>query len=295
MNSILSSKKIFFIFVFPAFAFFILIIIVPIISSAGYSLTEWNGFSEKTFIGFDNYKNLFVDFPDGFSKGVTNSFLLALASIFIQVPIALVLALVISNGIKGESFFRSVYLVPVIISTTVIGQLWLKIYQPKYGVLNYLLDRVGLDSWQHAWLASSTTALICSFFVIVWQYVGYHMLLLYSAIKSIPTTILEAARIDGASNFQIAKNIIIPLISPMIKVSVTFALIGSIKTFDLIYVLTKGGPIHATEVPTTIMFRVLINENNYGLGSAMAIFIIAECLVLTIMIQKFFNAKTYNY
>ncbi len=122
------------------------------------------------------------------------------------------------------------------------------------------------------------------------------MLLLYSAIKSIPKSMYEAAKVDGATNTQIARHITIPpLIKPMIKVCMTFALIGSLKTFDLIYVLTKGGPIHATEVPTTIMYRVLLAENNYGMGSSMAIFIIVECLIFTVLIQKMFKTENYTY
>lgn len=295
MNRILGNKKLIFIFVFPAFFFFAFIIILPIIFSSYYSLLDWNGYSEKIFVGLKNYGTMFSDFPAGFSKSIGNSLFLAILSVFIQIPLALLLAIAISKGVKGEGFFRTIYFIPVIISTTVIGQLWMKIYQPKYGMLNYLLHKMGLDSLQNAWLASTATALGCTFFVIVWQYVGYHMLLLYSAIKAIPKSLYEAAQVDGATTSQIAKHITIPLIMPMIKVCTTFAIIGSLKTFDLIYVLTKGGPVHATEVPTTIMYRVLLSENNYGLGSAMAIFIIIECLLFTVFVQKAFKAESFTY
>lgn len=295
MDRVLGNKKVIFAFVFPAFFVFSFIIILPIFFSTYYSTLDWNGYSKSIFIGFKNYTTLFADFPAGFTKGINNSLLLAFLSVFIQVPLALILALLISKGIKGEGFFRTIYFIPVIISTTVIGQLWLKVYQPKYGVLSYILDRLGLEAWKHPWLASTETALACTFFVIVWQYVGYHMLLLYSAIKTIPQSIYEAAKVDGANNMQLAKSITIPLIMPMIKTCVIFAMIGSLKTFDLIYVLTKGGPVHSTEVPTTIMYRVLITENNYGLGSSMAVFIILECLLITVVIQKLFKTKSYEY
>lgn len=295
MDRVLANKKLIFIFVFPAFVFFAMIIIVPIAYSGYISTLEWNGYTDSIFIGVQNYIEMFEDFPDGFTKGIINSGILALLSIFVQVPLALILALIISKGIKGEGFFRTTYFIPVIISTTVIGQLWMKIYQPNYGMLNYFLEAVGLENLQRPWLASIDTALAATFFVIVWQYVGYHMLLLYSAIKSIPKSLMEAAKVDGANNVQISRYITIPLLKPMIKVCATFALIGSIKTFDLIYVLTKGGPVHSTEVPTTIMYRVLLTENNYGMGSAMAIFIILECLIFTVMIQKLFKTESYTY
>lgn len=295
MDKVFSDKKAILLFVLPAFLVFFVIVILPIFFSAYYSTLDWNGIGKETFVGFKNYVNLFVDNKDGFMMSVKNSFLVAFFSVFVQVPLALILALVISKGIKGEGFFRTVYFIPVIISTTVIGQLWMKIYQPKYGMLNTLLDKLGLDFLQRNWLATPETALGSALFVIIWQYIGYHMLLLYSGIKAIPTTIYEAAEVDGASNFQKAVKITIPLIQPMIKVCVTFALIGSLKTFDLIYVLTKGGPIHSTEVPTTLMFSTIFLQNKYGYGSAMSIFIIIECLIFTVFIQRVFKAETITY
>lgn len=291
MDKVLGNKKAIFIFVFPAFIVFFLVAILPIFFSVYYSMLDWDGIGNGIFVGLKNYIDLFVNNTDGFSFAIKNSLILAVLSVFIQVPLALILAIIISKGIKGEGFFRTVYFIPVIISTTVIGQLWMKIYQPKYGLLNNILDSLNLDFLKHNWLGSPETALGCAFFVIVWQYIGYHMLLLYSAIKAIPKSLYEAAKVDGATNFQTAIKITIPLIMPMIKVCVTFALIGSLKTFDLIYVLTKGGPIHATEVPTTLMFSTIFLQNKYGYGSSMAIFIILECLVFTVLIQKTFKVK----
>ncbi|WP_304943299.1 carbohydrate ABC transporter permease [Vallitalea guaymasensis] len=291
MDKVLGNKKAIFIFVFPAFIVFFLVAILPIFFSVYYSMLDWDGIGNGIFVGLRNYIDLFVNNTDGFSFAIKNSFILAVLSVFIQVPLALILAIIISKGIKGEGFFRTVYFIPVIISTTVIGQLWMKIYQPKYGLLNNILESLNLDFLKHNWLGSPETALGCAFFVIVWQYIGYHMLLLYSAIKAIPKSLYEAAKVDGATNFQTAIKITIPLIMPMIKVCVTFALIGSLKTFDLIYVLTKGGPIHATEVPTTLMFSTIFLQNKYGYGSSMAIFIILECLVFTVLIQKTFKVK----
>jgi raffinose/stachyose/melibiose transport system permease protein len=295
MNKVFSDKKAIFIFVFPAFLIFFTIIILPIFFSAYYSTLQWNGIGEAVFIGVKNYVDLFVNNTDGFMMAIKNSFLVAFFSVFVQVPLALMLALVISKGIKGEGFFRTVYFIPVIISTTVIGQLWMKIYQPKYGMLNHLLEVTGLGFLKQNWLATPETALGSAFFVIIWQYIGYHMLLLYSAIKAIPQEVYEAAEVDGANNIQKASRITIPLILPMLKVCVTFALIGSLKTFDLIYVLTKGGPIHSTEVPTTLMFSTIFLQNKYGYGSAMAIFIIVECLIFTIFIQRFFKTENITY
>lgn len=165
----------------------------------------------------------------------------------------------------------------------------MKIYNPDYGLLNSFLKSIGLGNMAKAWLADPTTALGASFVPTLWQYVGYHMLLMYAAIKSIPTDIYEAAKLDGASGIQMAFRITIPLIKPMLKVCVTFSVIGALKIFDLVYVLTNGGPNHASEVPSTLLVNNIFVRSMYGYGSAIAIFIIIECLVFTGIIQKFFK------
>lgn len=291
MDKILNNKKAIFIFVFPAMLLFIIAVILPIIISTYYSLLDWNGIGKSTFVGIKNYTTLFVNNTDGFIKSVQNSFILAILSVVIQLPLSLVLALILARGIKGEGFFRTVYFIPVIISTVVIGQLFMKIYNPDYGMLNIILKNIGLGKYANAWLADTKTALFATFIPIIWQYVGYHMLLMYAAIKSVSEDIYEAAKIDGASAFTMAIHITIPLIKPILQVCTVFAVVGSFKAFDLIYVLTNGGPLHASEVPSTIMYSTIFNKYMYGYGSAMSTFIIVECLVFTLIIYKLFKDK----
>ncbi len=294
MDKVFSDKKAILIFLFPALLFFVVIIAAPVIMSAYYSTLDWDGLGEGVFVGVDNYKKLFIDNMDGFPKSVLNSFIFLLVSVGIQIPVSLFFALVLASGVKGEGFFRSVYFVPVIISTVVIGQLWMKIYHPEYGLLNVTFRSLGLESLTQNWLGDSNTALISAFAPILWQYVGYHMLLMYAAIKSISPEIYEAALIDGSTGLSTAFRITIPLISPMLKVSVTFSAIGSLKIFDLIYVLTNGGPAGATEVPSTIMVKSIFMSNKFGYGSAMAVFIIAECFIFTAIINKIFKKVEVN-
>ncbi len=199
------------------------------------------------------------------------------------------LALVLAKGVKGENAYRTIFFIPVIISSTIIAQMWMKVYHPEYGLLNTFLRNAGLEGWQKQWLADGRWALIAVFVPMIWQYIGYHMLLFYSAAKGISPDIKEAAKVDGASEFQIAVKIIIPMIVPMIKASVIFAIIGSLKSFDLIYILTRGGPLHATEVPTMLMYTEIFTSNRYGYASAMALLIIAECLIFTLLVQTIFG------
>ena len=289
MEKMLRDKKAIFLFVFPTFLCFTVIIVLPIFYSIYYSTLKWDGFSQGISVGLQNYKNLFLNNTDGFPQAVVNSLILALISVGIQLPISLLLALALARGVRGERFFRTVYFIPVIIATVVIGQLWMKIFNADYGLVNWFLRTVGLGSLANAWLADPKTALGSVFAAMLWQYVGYHMLLMYASAKSISPDVYEAARIDGAGEARMALSISIPLMKPILCVSIVFAVTGSFKAFDLIYVMTGGGPMHSTEVPTTLMYTTIFSRYQYGYGSAMAIFIIAECLVFTVVIQRLFK------
>lgn len=293
MDKVLRDKKAICVFVLPAFIFFFAMVIIPIFMSGYYSLLKWDGMSKGVFIWFKNYIDLFTSYNNEFPKSIANSLVLAGLSVFIQLPISLTLALILARGIKGEKFYRTVYFIPVIISTVVIGQLWSKIYHYEYGIVNMFLRGVGLENLVRDWLGNKGTALICVFVVIVWQYIGYHMLLMYSSAKSIPEDLYEAAKIDGASELTTAFKITIPLMKPILNVCVTYAIVGSLKTFDLIWVLTGGGPLKSTEVPSTLMYNTIFFKNQFGYGSAMALFIVVECLVLTVVVQKIFKSESY--
>ncbi len=291
MNKMYSDKRYIILFLLPALILFCGVLIAPIGASGYYSFFDWNGFTDKTFIGLSNYKELFTSDSIGFMKALGNSLLLAVLSVFLQLPLALLLALVLGKNIKGERTFLSVYFMPVLISTVVIGQLWLKIYNPDYGVLNVALRAVGLDDLTRIWLGDKATALGAVFVPILWQYVGYHMLLLYAGVKSVPPELREAAMLDGASDGQVNRFIVLPYIKPIIKISVIFAVTGSLKSFDLIYVLTNGGPLHATEVPSTLMISMLFLRNRYGMGSTIAVLLILLCFGFALLINLIFKEE----
>ncbi len=278
-----------FLFLLPGLLLFVAVLIAPIALSTYYSFFDWNGFGEKTFIGLSNYKELFTSNAIGFLKALGNSLLLAALSVFVQLPLSLGLALALGKGIKGERGFLSIYFMPVLISTVVIGQLWLKIYNPAYGVLNTALRAVGLDNLALTWLGTKETALGSCFVPILWQFVGYHMLLMYAGVKSVPTELREAAMLDGASDGQVDRYVVIPYIKPILKVSVIFAITGSLKSFDLIYVLTNGGPLHSTEVPSTLMINMLFLRNRYGMGSTIAVMLIILCFVFALLVGAVFK------
>ena len=174
-------------------------------------------------------------------------------------------------------------------------------------MLNALLRSLGIDKWLFPaisngitssklqftgqWTGFRETALIAAFIPILWQYVGYHMLLMYAGIKGVPKDLLEAAQLDGCTEGQVNRHIIIPYIKPILRVSVIFAVTGSLKSFDLIYVLTNGGPLHATEVPSTLMISMLFLRNRYGMGSTIAVMLILLCFGFALLINAIFKEE----
>ena len=292
MKKVYSNKLHLIIFLLPALLLFCGVLIAPIGASFYYSLFDWSGFgAQKTFIGLSNYKELFTSDSINFMKALGNSLLLAALSVFLQLPLALGLALTLGKKIKGERAFLSVYFMPVLISTVVIGQLWLKIYNQDYGILNVFLRSIGLENLTRIWLGKKETALGAAFVPILWQYVGYHMLLLYAGVKSVPAELREAAMLDGASDGKVNRYIVLPYIKPILRISVIFAVTGSLKSFDLIYVLTNGGPLHATEVPSTLMISMLFLRNRYGMGSTIAVMLIVLCFAFALLISAIFREE----
>lgn len=289
MNKAFSNKRSIVLFMTPAALVFLAVMIIPIFATGYYSTLEWDGIGDATFVGIKNYISLLLDNKYEFWQSVGHSFIVLFLSVFVQETIAMVLALILAKGVKGESFFRTAFFIPMVVSTVVIAQLFLKIYNPNYGLLNTMLESLGLGRWANEWLGDPKIAIWAVFIPLIWQYIGYHMLLFYGAIKSLSTDILEAARIDGANYFQISTRIILPLIVPLIETCVVLAVVGSLKTFDFVYVMTNGGPVGATEVPSTIMYDLLINRSVYGEGSAAAVFIVVECLLFTVVLRYAFK------
>jgi raffinose/stachyose/melibiose transport system permease protein len=292
MDRVLGDKKAIFLFLFPSLIIFATIVIIPIFMSGYYSLNQWDGIGEMTFVGFENYIRLSGD--PLFINSVRNTLWIVVGSVFIQLPIALLLALILSSVIKRERFFVTVYFIPVILSAVVVGQLWMRIYNAQHGLLNMFLKSIGLtELGSTVWLGNVNTVFISVLAVILWQHIGYHMLLFYSGIKSISPDIFEAAKIDGSSFLNTSFSITIPLLKPIILVSLTFAVTGSMKVYDLVRVLTTdGGPAKASDVMSTLLVRTMIFPgSSYGYGSAMAMVLIATCFFLYFSLAFLFRDR----
>lgn len=280
------------IFVLPAFLFFASFVIFPLILTGFYSVFTYDGIGKMRFAGIMNYVKMFSE-DTYFPRALVNSLILAGASIFIQLPVSFILALVLAGGVKGEKAFRTIYFIPVVISSMVIGQLWMKIFKSDYGMLNILI-RFFVKDFEFAWLSEPKTAFFATVIPAIWQYIGYHMLIFYAGIKSLSLDYFEAAAIEGATKRNVTFKIIIPLLASVIRTCVVFALTGALRSFDLIYVMTGGGPNHASEVPATLMYTNLFRKLIYGYGSSQAFFIVIECFCLSYIVARVFKKSEEN-
>ena len=282
MDKVMSNKRMIALYVLPSLLLILAIVYLPIVLTAYYGLNRWNGIDKMVFIGLDNYRTLVQD--AAFWRSALHSLLLALFS-GISLIGYLSIALILSGRIKGANLLRKIYLIPMLLSSVAIAQLWLKIYHPTNGVLNSLLQSWGIAD-PPAWLAEPSLVLFALFVPIIWQYAGFYILIYYAGLKNIPESLIEAARIDGANPLQIALRIKLPLLSEVIKVTVVLSMVGSLKYFDLIYVMTDGGPNGASEVMASYMYHQAFRSFDFGYGSAVGFFLLLICLAATYIIRK---------
>lgn len=283
----MSNKKIIALYVMPALLLILAIVYIPIVLTGYYGLNKWNGIGALTFIGLDNYQALIKD--GTFWNSAWHSLQLAIFST-LSLVIYLVIAMVLAARIKGANLFRKIYLIPMLLSSVAIAQLWLRIYHPTNGIVNSLLESIGIAN-PPAWLAEPSLVLFALFIPILWQYAGFYILIYYAALKNIPASLEEAAKIDGATALQIALRIKLPLAMEVIKVTIVLAVVGSLKYFDLIFVMTDGGPNGSSEVMASYMYHQAFRAYDFGYGSAIGFFLLVICLVITWIIRKLTATK----
>lgn len=283
-------------FVLPCVLLYVGLVFVPILVSVYTSMLDWNGIGASTFIGLENFTYMLTNDPV-FWPAALRTFLLAGFSMAIQLPLALFVAILISRYVRKANFLVSSYFLPVILSVVVIGQLWKTIYNPASmgGMINQILEKIGLESWTHAWLTEPRFAIFAIILVGLWQYLGYHILIQFTGVQNIPADIYEAAKIDGAEGFKADRYITLPMIVPIFKISVVLSFIGSLQSFDLIMVMTGGGPGNATDVIASHMYKMSILSQKFGYGSAVATFLVAVCLIATIIINYLFTRLDKKY
>ena len=278
----MSNKWIIALYVLPGLLLISVLIFIPLILSAYYGLMKWDGIGAMEFIGLENYINAIQDAK--FWESAFHSFLLALFST-LSLVIYLAISIILASKIKGSDILRKIYLIPMLLSSVAIAQLWIKIFNPSNGMLNSILLGLGVEN-PPAWLAEPSIVLYAIFIPILWQYAGFYILIYYAALKNIPESLIEAAKIDGATPFQIAYKIKLPLIMGVVKVTIVLAIVGSLKYFDLIYVMTGGGPNGASEVMASYMYKLAFASNDFGYGSAIGFLLLIITLIVTVIVRK---------
>ncbi|MDY0092557.1 MAG: sugar ABC transporter permease [Candidatus Vecturithrix sp.] len=264
------------------------IIIIPFAQSLFFSMTDWNGLSKTfNFIGFANYYKVFTD--PAFSNAVFHNFVWVMVFLVVPTILGLLLAVLMDRDLPGSVLFKSIIYLPMIFSYVIAGMIWTFIYEPRLGILNIFLRAIGLDQWATAWLAKPHTALISVITAAAWQHTGLCMIIYLAGLKGVRVDLLEAAKIDGCNSRQLYWNIVLPQLRNSTIIVVSLTVIHALKSFDIVYIMTKGGPFRASEVLTTLMYREAFWNYRMGYGSAIAnmlFFLILILIVLYLRVLK---------
>jgi len=282
-----------FLFLLPAFVIFLLFIIYPIFRAIYYSLFNWNGLGPATvFVGLNNFKQILTD--QVFIKAIRNCLLIVILSLAIQLPFALSLAIMVGRDLPGRAFFRAIFFMPYVISEVITAIIWMSLLDPdpERGLINALLVLIPGVHAQN-FLGDMNQVLACVFIVLSWKYFGLYILLFMAGLQNIPKEIEEAAVIVGANRWQTVRNVTIPLLGSTIRTCILLSVLGSLTQFNLIWIMTRGGPVNTSEVMATYMYRYSFIRFQLGYGSAVALVMLAICLVFSIAYLRLARQPDY--
>jgi len=259
-------------FLLPGLLVFGAAVLLPMGLTTVYSLTEWNGFGDMTFVGLDNYVRAIHD--PAFVASFAHVLVYIAATLVLEVAVGLGLAGLVSMR-PGRLWFRVAIFTPVMLPMVVVAVLWSFVYNPDFGLLNGALGALGLHDLQRIWLGDTSTALLAISVVSGWVFAGFYMMIFYAAFRQIPFEIVEAARLDGAGEWALFRRIKVPMIRNATGIAVLLCVTGGFQGFDLFFVLTNGGPYGTTEIPTTLLVKTVFRDGEVGYGSAMAVLLTA--------------------
>jgi raffinose/stachyose/melibiose transport system permease protein len=268
-------------FIGPAVFLFALFVVYPIIYLVYGSFFSWSGVGTMEWIGWANYARLAGDWI--FRLALRNEVLWALFTIFPQMFLGFILAVCLNRPLFGRNIYRAILYMPAVISPVVIGIIWQSIYDPYMGPLADFLRSVGLGSWVRAWLAEPQTALFAIIAVNVWKWTGWSMIMYLAGLQGIPEEVYEAATIDGVNVFQRVTKIMWPMCRGTTLTLILLGVIGTLQEFALVYVLTKGGPNHASELLTTHIFNEAFTLRNMGYASAISVVLLIIGVVMSML------------
>jgi raffinose/stachyose/melibiose transport system permease protein len=281
-------SKIAYLFLIPAIGLYLMFYIYPFVETAVYSLTRWNGISKAVFLGVQNFAILVSD--KNFREAIGRIFIWALLSIIFKVGSALVVAFVLRKSFRGTQFFRTVIFFPYIISASAMCLMFTIIYDKEIGIFNLLLKLMGLENITKYWLSDPRTAFFAVIAVPIYQAIGYFFVILLAAMQDVPSELYDAAKIDGTTVIGEFLFITVPYIWGTITVSIILAINGAFNDFNYVFILTGGGPGHASEVPATYMYKEIFVNYKFGYGSAVALIIFALTIAVTMTVRRILSS-----
>jgi len=279
------DRSVIILFLGPALVLFLLFVIYPIFRSLYFSTFDWKGLGAAVNnVGLENYKKILSDTV--FLKSVKNVLIIIILSLSTQLPAAIVLANMVGRDLPGRGLFRTIFFLPYVLSEVNAAIMWMLLYNsdPERGLINGILVQLGLKSVN--WLADMKIVLFAVFITLTWKYFGFHLLLYLTGLQNIPKEVEEAARMDGANSFQNFFLITLPLLRSTIITSVYMSVLGSIQQFILVWVMTKGGPVNASETMATYMYRFGFVRFQFGYGSAVAIIMFIICVIFSLVYRR---------
>ncbi len=282
-----------YLFLAPAFLLLLGFMGFPLYRSLELSLFEWKGLLPRQWIGIENFERLFQD--RYFWSALWHTIIFALAATAGTVGLGFLLALAISRRVPLHRFYRFAFYLPVMLPMTVVAALWARIYEPNFGLLNTTLNALGLGILAQPWLGSLDLSLASIIVVCIWQYAGFPMIVLLAAIEGIPEDLHQAAELDGANEFQRMRDLVIPMIWPVLVSISVIQIIFSLKVFDLVWVMTKGGPAESSSVLGTYLYRRAFEQQEYGYASAVAVSMFAVIFTVTYLYYRLTKVDAVEY
>lgn len=277
----LSKKKYIFFMLLPTLAIYLLYIIVPIAIAIGYSFTKYNGLGKASFVGLKNYVRLFND--DIFKISLANTFIIFIVAFVLLLVGAFAVALLLNEKLKFNGFSKAVVFSPAIIAPIIVGIIWIFILDPKIGLVNQLLTSIGLENLAQDWIGGKTLTPYSVGIIYFWQQLGYLATIFLAGLKMIPEEIMEAAEVDGISQFQKLRYITIPIIKPTISSVSILIITGTFKIFEVVQQLTNGGPNHFSETLVTYSYSTTFTNGEYGYGMSIATITFAISILVTML------------
>jgi raffinose/stachyose/melibiose transport system permease protein len=272
-------------FVTPALALFALFVVWPIITAVQLSVFRWKGFGPLTdFVGLRNYLTVLGD--DVFVDSIVHNLVIVGGSIALQLPLGLAIALLLNRKMWGQGLLRTIIFVPYVLAEVIAGVVWFQLLQPEYGVIDGLLSAVGLQTPEQGWLGDPDLALWTVLVVLTWKYLGLAVILFLAGLQGVPEELYEAAQLDGASWWQVQRRISVPLLGPTMRTWAFLSMIGSLQLFDMVWILTGGGPANSTTTMATYLINQGTRSQNFGIAGAASVILFVIALVLAVLYQQ---------